>query len=127
MTEILPHSVDTAAIRRRISRDYIVRTAPPVLDVAAATELLDGLVGTMENADIVIDLRFVETWEPAAVEVFNGAARTVEADGVSFTLSNPSPVCYEMLTSQPLDRLTIRRPRRQRPLRHSMRGQVEDV
>jgi hypothetical protein len=118
-----PH--DSQAIRRRLQREEILRTAPPVLDAVAAAGLIGGLTGSAGEIDLVIDLQSVERCEPAALHLLIEAAQVLGSEGITLTLSRPSPSVDEALAGRVgTGELAVRRPRTPRPLRHSMRGQI---
>ncbi len=119
---------DTRAIRRRLDREDVIVKAPAVLDAAAADELLGQAVDGEDNVNVVVDLRSVERCDRAVLEVLVGMADTLNLDGLTLTLSHPSPAVERVLGSG-LDSigLSVRRPRTRRPLRRSMRGEVGQV
>jgi anti-anti-sigma regulatory factor len=121
-----PPALDTNAIRRRVQREYLLLTAPPVLDPGTCHRLLDGVVGDEDNVDVVLDLRAVERSGPDVMPVLAGFARTFGRRGATLTLSHPSPVFEEVLAAAAEGGpFLVRRPITPRPLRHSLRGAVD--
>jgi anti-anti-sigma regulatory factor len=116
----VPAEVDSDAIRRRVEREYIVMSAPVVLDAPTAARLVDVLRESAGDADIVVDLRDVMRCEPAAVDVLASATQDLRRAGASLTLSHPSPPFEQALARQAdRDSLVVRRPRTRRPARRS--------
>ena len=127
-TSSKPLPLDSRAIRRRLQREDVLLTAPSVLDGGTVRALLASVVGDDQNVDVVLDLRDVARCDPDAVAALADLAVILGDAGISLTLSYPSaPVDDALQASDRGATLVVRRPRAQRPLRHSMRGQVGEL
>jgi anti-anti-sigma regulatory factor len=114
----------TEAIRRRVEREYLVVTAPTVLDSRTTAGFVDTLIEQVDDCDVVIDLREVEVCDDLALQALDRASRELARTGASVTLSHPSPVCDAVLAACGDAAYSVRRPRKPRPIRHSYRGQL---
>jgi anti-anti-sigma regulatory factor len=113
----------TEAIRRRVQREYLVVTAPTVLDSVTTPGFVETLIEQVDDCDVVIDLREVRVCEDHALDALDRASRQLARTGASVTLSHPSPVCDEVLAGRGDVAYSVRRPRAARPIRRSLRGQ----
>jgi anti-anti-sigma regulatory factor len=115
----------TEQIRRRVQREYLVVTAPVVLDSRTAPGFIEDLVEQVDDCDVVIDLRAVEVCDELALEVLERASQELVQTGATVTLSHPSAACDEALAGRDgRCTYTVRRPRSPRPIRRSLRGEL---
>jgi anti-anti-sigma regulatory factor len=118
----------TETIRRRIQREYVVLSAPAVLDADTAVRLVDDLFLHAGDCDLVIDLRAVLHCDDGVIDLLDRASRQLDRVGATVTLSHPSASFERLLGDHRRRRsqlsFDVRRPRTPRALRHSMRGDV---
>jgi anti-anti-sigma factor len=101
----------SAAIRRRLNRQYLVMHPPVELDEVTARDFADRIADVEPNTDIVIDLRDLAFCGSKGIGVLVEAAQAVERRDCSLTLSSPPPHFDRLLEVCGLaEHFEVRRP-----------------
>jgi anti-anti-sigma factor len=93
--------VESAEIRARIDRQYLVVHAPGDLDAAGSPDMHLRLQGIDANTDVVLDMSQVARCSDEGWEMLSLAHRRLAAGGGSLTLSRPSAEVRATLRASP--------------------------